>query len=217
MFSRTPPLTWETLEGTVDVTDICYCLLISGAAGDYCAKRASMCISLQTKLGTRMEFIRCLESTGVRLVNRAWQRGIGESLIVGAEGETQCLNFHKYVETFCASERFREWHTPLLRFILRSHYTKEHQKLLQYIVVLQAFTDTLDEKHQSTGQSSVPAQTAKKTRKSLRYPVFKVYLPSVKTPQVHLNVTVDLVKLKMVKRSKKRRARRAFSCHLLRR
>ncbi len=172
----------DDLNRTVSVTNIGYLFAHFWARLEVFRKESLFVHISADETGRRLlEFMRCLESTRVRLVDRAWQRAMGESLIQRADGKSECLDFHQFVETFRTSEHFREWHKPLLLFVLKSNYTKERQLVLQYGVILHAFIDTLDPKHQSTrDRPPYPHKLTKKTKKSLRHRVFKVYLPSVK-------------------------------------
>ena len=104
---RESPIDGKDLYGTVSVTNICYLFAHFWARFEI-LRRESLYVHISVDETGRklLEFIQCLESTRVRLVDRAWQRAIGESLIEGAEGKSECLDFYKFVETFRTSDGF---------------------------------------------------------------------------------------------------------------
>src|SRR5712664_4478295 len=55
-----------------------------------------------------LRFLRSLESKRVRLVDRAWQRAIGESLMVTGRS-TEVLTFKDFVELYEVDPRRRAW------------------------------------------------------------------------------------------------------------
>lgn len=128
-------------------------------------------------------FIRALESTKSRIVDRAWQRGIGESLIDHSGNEIRILTFNEFVEKFLASEEEKRWYRPLIHFFTHSNHKKYKQKILNYGVILQALTDTLDEdKFITRKRPSWPNKLTNKSKRNLQYRIFKIYLPFVKNP-----------------------------------
>ena len=57
------------------------------------------------------EFLTCMESTGVRVVDRARQRAVGEALISERKsGEFDCLSFHDFMETLWANQGLARIH-----------------------------------------------------------------------------------------------------------
>lgn len=141
-----------------------------------------------TRQGALLQkFLRSLESRRARLVNRAWQRAIGETVMV-QEGKTyDTLNFIGFVERYERGGVLRRWLQPLedtLRDTVRARprdRQRVRQRLLQYGVVVHALIDTLDPKHRTTKER--PAYPNKLTRRSKRElvgRVFGVYLPEVR-------------------------------------
>jgi hypothetical protein len=56
-----------------------------------------------------LRFLRSLESRRVRLVDRAWQRAIGECTIAYAGDKSEVIQFKTFVEQFESEARLREW------------------------------------------------------------------------------------------------------------
>jgi hypothetical protein len=96
-----------------------------------------------------LDFMRCLEARRVRLVDRAWQRGMGEAAI-DPRSDSKSIAFREFVEKYEDSPRFREWYRPLEEALRATHRAKHRQPILQYGAVIHALVDTLDPKHQST-------------------------------------------------------------------
>lgn len=73
---------------------------------------------------------------------------------------------------------------PLYTLTTRMRHTQERQRLLQYGAVLHALIDTLDPKHHVTGnRPGWPNKLTKNSRRALRFRVFSVYLPFVRTKE----------------------------------
>ena len=128
-------------------------------------------------------FFRALESTRTRLVDRSWQRGMGEVIIDHSGSDVRILTFNEFVDKFLASEDLKKWYNPLNHFLTHSNHKKYRQRVLNYGVILQALTDSLDNNHLVTHKRpSWPNKLSIKSRRNLQYRVFKVYLPFVKNP-----------------------------------
>jgi hypothetical protein len=95
-------------------------------------------------------FLRCLESRRVRLVDRAWQRAIGESVVVMSKPTADMLSFKAFVEEYEANPRLREWVEPLEDVLRQTKYPRARGSILQYGVIVHALIDTLDPKHYTT-------------------------------------------------------------------
>jgi hypothetical protein len=134
-----------------------------------------------------LAFFAALESTKTQLVGRAWQRGIGETLIKRSANEYFALTFVEFTELFLSNNDFRRWYQPLVSVLMKLNDTNERQKLLVYGTIIHALIDTLDEKHFITGQKpGWPNKLSKKSKRALRYRVFKVYLPFVVNPNKYI-------------------------------
>lgn len=129
-----------------------------------------------------LEFFRALESVRTRLVERSWQRGIGELLIACDNKENICtITYFEFVRQFLASEEIRRWFQPLISVLSAINHTRNKQRLLVYGAIIHALIDTLDSDHLVTSQR--PGWGNKLTRKSkrdLQYRIFKIYLVFVK-------------------------------------
>jgi hypothetical protein len=129
-------------------------------------------------------FFFALESTRNRLVERAWQRAIGECLIIRTEGTYSVSTYREFVDRYMSESRLREWFSPLSNLLNRCHHTRVRQRLLLYGVLLNAFVDTLDPKHEvSRNRPPWPNKLSRKSRRELQHRVFSVYLPFVKRPE----------------------------------
>jgi endo-1,4-beta-mannosidase len=97
-----------------------------------------------------LRFLRSLESRGVRLVDRAWQRAIGECVIAETGDKAEVIQFKSFVEQFESNARLREWLQPLEHSLRECSLPRARQRVLQYGVVVHALIDTLDPKHLTT-------------------------------------------------------------------
>ena len=123
------------------------------------------------------QFLVCMESRGVRLIDRISQLAVGETLIADLGTVTiRYIDFIKSVETSDTSR----WLTRLVTLLRKATHTTERQHLLQYAVVIHAMIDTLDPSHSVTrDRPAVPGKLTKQTWRNLKYRVFGTYLAFV--------------------------------------
>jgi hypothetical protein len=123
------------------------------------------------------QFLNCMESRGVRLLDRISQRAVGETLIADSGAATvRYIDFINSVETSDAAR----WLAPLAILLRKATHTTERQQLLQYAVVVHAMIDTLDPGHSVTrDRPAIPGKLTKQTWRDLKYRVFGTYLTFV--------------------------------------
>lgn len=122
-------------------------------------------------------FLDCLESRGVRIVDRITQRAIGEATLSDSSSTKDYIKFVSAIED---EQRTQRWLKPLAHVLSRTHHATERQRLLQYGVVLHSMIDTLDPEHLVTRQRpSYPNKLSRRSWRELRYKVFGRYLPFV--------------------------------------
>ena len=131
-----------------------------------------------------LSFIKALESTRMRILDRALQRGIGELLIKRQGDQLRTLTYYEFVENYISSEKTRSWFQPLVSLLEKINHPRERQRLLVYGVIIHALIDTLDPKHMTTRERLGWAnKLTKNSRNDLRYRVFPVYLSFVTNPK----------------------------------
>jgi hypothetical protein len=139
--------------------------------------------------GELLRFLRCLESKRVRLVDRAWQRAIGESVVLRDKTAADILPFKTFVEQYETTPRFREWLQPLEDVIRQTKYPRARKRALQYGVIVHAMIDTLDPKHYATKERpAYPNKLSKRAKRELTGRVFKTYLPDVRHPEKYTGI-----------------------------
>ncbi len=128
-----------------------------------------------------LRFLRCLESKRVRLVDRAWQRAIGESVLVAGEPRAETVSFKGFVEEYERTERLRAWLEPLEKVLRETRYPRARRRVLQYGVVVHALIDTLDPRHYTTKKRpAYPNKLSRRAKRELIGRVFAIYLPDVR-------------------------------------
>lgn len=131
-----------------------------------------------------LDFLNALEATKTRLTDRAWQRGIGESLIEQTGNRLRTITFHEFVERYRSSKQLQEWFQPIVSILDRINHSSVRQRLLVYGVILHALIDDLDKKHLVT--RDIPGWANKmtmKNRRILRFRIFHIYLHFVEHPE----------------------------------
>ena len=127
------------------------------------------------------QFLDCIESRRVRLVDRGVQRAIGETLLDTARTPASPIYFIEFAERV-QDQRVWQWYKPLHRIATRFQHTQDRQRVLQYGAVLHALIDTLDPKHDVTGQRpSWPNKLTRRTVRALQFRIFGRYLAFVRT------------------------------------
>ena len=136
-----------------------------------------------------MDFLRCLESKHVRLVDRAWQRAIGELVFTEAKPVVNLITFREFVERYEQIERVREWVRPLEELLRETKFRRARQRALQYGVIVQALIDTLDPNHHTTRERpAYPNKLSRRAKRELIGRVFGVYLQDVKQVQKYTGI-----------------------------
>lgn len=145
--------------------------------------------------GLRLQsFIYTLESSRIRIVDRAWQRGIGESLICFRGNELGILSFYEFLDKYHLNESFREWFRPIREQLEMINHKKYRQRLLVYGVILHALLNMLDPTHIVTRDRPGWAnKLSKRSRRELENRVFRVYLQFVDRPRYYTRPEVGAV------------------------
>lgn len=135
------------------------------------------------------DFLDCLESRRVRIVDRITQRAIGEVMVEGQAGNLQTLPFIKFAKSFETDPEIRRWVLPLAKVISRVRHTKERQQILQYGIVIHAMIDNLDPKHFVTRQRpSYPNKLTRRSWRDLKFRVFRRYLAFVLESEKYIGI-----------------------------
>ncbi len=136
-----------------------------------------------------LRFLRCLESRRVRLVDRAWQRAIGESVVVMGKPAADVLSFKAFVEQYETISRLQEWVQPLEDILRETKYPRARRRVLQYGVIVHALIDTLDPKHYTTRERpAYPNKLSRRAKRELTGRVFDTYLPDVRHPEKYTGI-----------------------------
>jgi hypothetical protein len=137
-----------------------------------------------------MRFLRCLESRRVRLVDRAWQRAIGESVMEEGEALLHIRTFKAFVEEYERTPRLQEWIQPLEDVLRQTRLPRTRQRVLQYGVIVQALIDTLDPKHHTTRERpAYPNKLSRRAKREIIGRVFGTYLPDVRQPEKYTGIS----------------------------
>ncbi len=142
----------------------------------------------QDERGKQLQnFLNCLESRRVRIVDRISQRAVGEIMLEGRDGNLDTIAFIDFVKAFETDTETRRWVSPLARILSRTRHTSERQRLLQYGAVVHALIDTLDPKHLVTRmRPSYPNKLTRRSWRDLKYRVFGQYLKFAQNPGKYL-------------------------------
>lgn len=150
--------------------------------------------SLYVKLGADgrgkqlLDFFRTLESTKTRIVRRSRQRGMGEALLENTSDGLRTITYNEFVQRFLSQDEVRKWFEPLISTLTSIDDTRERQRLLKYGAIIHALIDTLDSSYLVTRKRPAwPNKLTSKSKRDLRFRVFRIYLPFVKEPERYLD------------------------------
>lgn len=153
-------------------------------------RRESLSVSIaEDSRGQRLQyFLNCIESRGVRIVDRITQRAVGELMLTdrkdGLQETKLFIDFVRMIESDAEAQR---WLFPLAQTLSRTRHTSERQRLLRYGSVIHAMIDSLDSNHQVTrDRPSYPNKLSKKSWTDLKYRVFGRYLKFVQNAEKYL-------------------------------
>lgn len=147
----------------------------------------SVAISQDQKGKQLQNFLNCLESRRVRIVDRISQRALGELLVKERSGNLEAKAFIEFVNAFETEAETRRWAGPLAHTLSRTRHTSERQQILRYGVVVHALIDTLDSEHLvSRLRPSYPNKLSRRSWRDLKYRVFGKYLSFVSKPEKYL-------------------------------
>ena len=99
------------------------------------------------------------------------------------------MTYVEFTNHFLYDKEIQKWFRPLIFTLTRMNHTRERQKLLTYVVILQALIDTLDGNYQVTrNRPGWPNKLTARSKRNLRDRVFRVYLPFVKSSDKYFTV-----------------------------
>ena len=124
------------------------------------------------------KFYDCLESRDVRIVDRIYQRALGEAA-AQVDGSPSFLDFARLYK---GDADFRRWTEPLVGFLGRMDEPKSRQRMLRYTIILHVMIDSLDPKHKITrDRPSISHKLSKDSLRELEYRWLGKYLKFVPT------------------------------------
>jgi len=134
---------------------------------------------------TLLQFIATLEARRNRIVNRALQRGIGDSIVEEREGSLRSKTFYNFFEEYSKPDSsIRQWVEPLRMILIGTSQKAMRQKVLFYGAIVHVFVDTLDSEHKYIrDRVSYPNKLNEAKRRDLRYRIFGEYLPMVRNSE----------------------------------
>lgn len=153
-------------------------------------RRKGLSVSIAKDLrGQRLQrFIDCIESRGVRIIDRISQRAVGELMLTDRrDGPLETILFVEFVRSMESRSDTQRWIAPLAHTLSRTRHTSDRQRLLRYGIVLHAMIDSLDPGHQVTrDRPSYPNKLSKRSWRDLKYRVFGRYLNFVPESEKYL-------------------------------
>lgn len=137
-----------------------------------------------------LKFIATFEARKNRFLNRALQRGIGDSIVEYKQGNLKSKPFSSFFEEYSKNDSsIRTWVEPLREILMSTSKKDIRQRVLFYGVILHAFVDTFDPKHKYTSDRiTYPNKLTEARRRDLRYRLFRRYLPMVKNSEKYWRI-----------------------------
>src|SRR5438093_8257691 len=85
-------------------------------------------LAADTKGAQLLQFLRALESTRTRLVDRGWQRAMGEALVSRDSPTLRATTYFEFANRHAADTSFRGWFEPLEALLRRMNHTRDRQR-----------------------------------------------------------------------------------------
>jgi len=147
-------------------------------------KKESSYIHLaRIKKGKRLlNFVTSYEAKKNRILERSYQRAIGESVILQNSSGFKVMSLYDFTIAYNDTESNIRMITNPLEISLFQTKEKEHrQKFLLFGIIIQALIDFLDKEHSITRDRKVYSnKLSMKTKEMLNLRIFNHYLPFVK-------------------------------------
>lgn len=123
-------------------------------------------------------FLACLGSQRIRLVDRVHQKAIGEITTTALNnGTLRTIGVVEFTDRVLNDETAKSWIAPLYALLSSVHIKARRQRLLVYGVVIHALIDELDPAYHTTHpRPTYPHKLSRESKRGIRYRVFKVYL-----------------------------------------
>lgn len=137
-----------------------------------------------------LKFISTLNARKNRLLTRAEQQLIGESLILENGQKLTVKSFFDFSKSYADEKStLRLCFKPLLELLASTENKRARQNTLLYGVILHAMVDNLDAKHAFIrDRKSYPNKLSRQTRNDVINRLFKVYLPEIKNGEKYWKV-----------------------------
>jgi hypothetical protein len=128
-----------------------------------------------------LKFISTLTAKRNRLLTRAEQQVIGESLLIDNR-PLEIKSFFEFLQDYTAeNSTLNRWFNPLEKLLSSTENKTIRQKVLLYGVILHALVDNLDSKHCFIrDRNSYPNKLSQRTRQDVKNRIFGVYLTGIK-------------------------------------
>lgn len=138
-------------------------------------------ISNDERGATLKEFLACLESQRIRLVDRVHQKAIGEiTTHITDGGKFRSIGLVEFASKLSTNNEAQQWISPLVVVLQNLRIKAYRQKVLVYGVVVYALIDTLDPKNHTTStRPAYPNKLSKQARRDIKHRVFGLYLKKV--------------------------------------
>ncbi len=129
-----------------------------------------------------LRFISTLKAKRNRLLSRAEQQVIGESIIEENNRGLKIKSFYDFLDAYKNPKTsFNLWFNPLRSLLEHSKSRAIRQHILLYGVILHAMVDNLDAGHHYVrDRKSYPNKLTRRSRNDIKNRIFGVYLDGIK-------------------------------------
>jgi hypothetical protein len=127
-------------------------------------------------------FIDAIESRQYRMLDRSWQRVVGETLIEGATISFKIMNLNQFIKNWdTGTSGIHTWAEKLTNKLEATDDKKIRQRILVFGVIVAALIDHFDPRHEIIHPNELYINKLNDTSKNLiRRNLFKYYLKFVK-------------------------------------
>lgn len=129
-----------------------------------------------------LKFVSSYESKKNRILERSYQRAIGESVIIGNSPDLKIMSLYNFTNEYNKTNSdLNKIIKPLERILFQTRNKEVRQKILLFGVIIHSLIDFLDENHNVIrDRKAYINKLSEKTKIQLGTRIFKLYLPFVK-------------------------------------
>lgn len=134
-----------------------------------------------------LKFIDTFESRQYRILDRSYQRIIGESLMTSDKQKFRILTLKEFIDrNNDPSSSLKEWTNHLHSFLANTDDKDKRQSILVFGIIILALINHFDPKHKVVRKrETYENKLSRKSKQKIKYHLLDIYLPFIKKSEIY--------------------------------